>query len=102
MFETGEGGPVDTTSAAKYYEGAANYGIGEAQYRLGRLLASDRSNGTSLVSGYKWLVLAQEAVKESATTAQEVRKLLTPAQLAHAEHEIDEWRAAHSPHHSGS
>ncbi len=101
MFEAGEGGPVDAASAAKYYEPAANYGIGEAQYRLGRLLASDRSNGTSLVSAYKWLVLAQDAVKEGSTTAQELRKLLTPPQLAQADHEIDEWRTAHLPRNSG-
>jgi len=101
MFEAGEGGPVDAASATKYYEAAANYGIAEAQYRLGRLLASERSNGTSLVSAYKWLVLAQDAVKESATTAQELRKLLTAPQLAQAEHEMDEWRTAHPPHHSG-
>jgi localization factor PodJL len=100
MFEAGEGGPVDAASAAKNYEGAANYGIAEAQYRLGRLLASNRSKETNLVSAYKWLVLAQDAVKESTTTAQEVRKLLTPAQLAQAEHEIDEWRTAHPPRHS--
>jgi len=103
MFEAGEGGPVDAASAVKYYEPAASYGIADAQYGLGRLLASDRSNGTSLVSAYKWLVLAQDAVKESAATtlAQELRKSLTPAQLAQAEHEIDEWRTAHAPRHSG-
>ena len=50
---------------------------------------------------YKWLVLAQEAVKESATTAQEARELLTPAQLAHAELEMDERRTAHPPRDSG-
>ncbi len=97
MFEAGQGGPVDTAAAAKYYELAANYGLARAQYRLGLLLASDRSNATSLVSAYKWLVLAQDLEKESAATAQELRKLLTPLQLAQAEHEIDEWRTAHLP-----
>jgi localization factor PodJL len=95
MFEAGEGGPVDAASAAKYYEPAANFGIVEAQYRFGLLLASDRNHGTSLASAYKWLVLAQGSVKESATTAQELRKLLTPPQIAQAEKEIDEWRIAH-------
>ena len=46
---------------------------------------------------YKWLVLAQDSVKQSATTAQELRKLLTPAQLSQAEREIADWRTAHSP-----
>jgi len=100
MFEAGEGGPVDAASAAKYYEPAAIYGIAEAQYRLGLLLASDRSNGTSLVSAYKWLVLAQDSVKGSAATAQDLRKQLTHAQVAQAEHEIDEWRTAHLPRQS--
>jgi hypothetical protein len=99
MFEAGEGGPVDAASAAKYYEPAANFGIAEAQYRLGLLLAADRSNGTNLVSAYKWLVLAQDAVKESNATARELRKTLTPVQLVQAEHEVDEWRMAHPPRH---
>jgi TPR repeat protein len=95
MFEAGEGGPADGAAAARYYERAANYGIAEAQYRFGLLLASDRSNATSLISAYKWLALAQQSVKESAATAQEVRKLLTPPQIAQAEREIDEWRSGH-------
>jgi localization factor PodJL len=95
MFEAGEGGLVDAAVAAKYYELAANHGIVEAQYRLGLMLASDRNHATSLVSAYKWLVLAQESVKESAAAAQDLRKTLTPAQLDQAEREIDEWRSAH-------
>jgi uncharacterized protein len=100
MFESGEGGPVDVASAEKYYDPAANFGIPEAQYHLGLLLASDRSNGANLVSAYKWLVLAEDPVKESAATAQQLRKLLAPAQIAQAEHEIDEWRTAHPPRRS--
>lgn len=100
MLEAGEGGPVDAASARKYYELAANYGIAEAQYRLGLLLASDRSSGASLISAYKWLVVAQDSMKESAAAAQEIQKLLTPSQLTQAEHEIDEWRIAHLSRHS--
>jgi TPR repeat protein len=97
MFEAGQGGPIDAAAAEKYYELAANYGLPKAQYRLGLLLASDRGNSIRLLSAYKWLVLAQDAVKESATAAQEIRKLLTPEQLAQAERAIDEWRSAHLP-----
>jgi len=100
MLQAGQGGPVDAAAAAKYYELAANYGLARAQYRLGLLLASGRSNATSLVSAYKWLVLAQDSEKESAAPALELRKLLTPEQLAQAEHEIDEWRTAHLPRQS--
>ena len=97
MFEAGQGGPVDAAAAAKYYELAANYGMGEAKYRLGLLLASDRGNPANLLSAYKWLVLAEDDTKDSAATAQELRKLLTPQQVAQAEREIDEWRTAHLP-----
>ncbi|MGA7398627.1 MAG: AMIN domain-containing protein [Candidatus Sulfotelmatobacter sp.] len=97
MFEAGQGGPADAAAAARYYERAANYGIPEAQYRFGLLLASDRTNATSLVSAYKWLVLAQQSVKESGASAQEVRRLLTTTQIAQAEGEIDEWRSGHLP-----
>ena len=54
MLEAGEGGPVDAASAAKYFELAATYGLAEAQYRFGVLIASERSNADSLVSAYKW------------------------------------------------
>lgn len=99
MFEKGEGGPVDLAAASKYYEPAANYGIAQAQYRFGLLLASDHSNGTNLLSAYKWLVLAQDVLKESTAmaTAQELRSLFTPQQLAQAENEIDKWRTGHFP-----
>ena len=95
MLEAGEGGPVDAAGAAKYYEAAANYGVAEAQYNLGMLLARDHSNETSLVSAYMWLILAEDAVKQSAAAAQEVRKSLTPQQFDQAEQAINEWRAAH-------
>jgi TPR repeat protein len=97
MLEAGQGGPVDAAAAAKYYELAANYGLPRAQFRLGLLLASDRSNAASLVSAYKWLVLSENSVKESAPPALQLQKSLTSAQLAQAQHEIDEWRAAHPP-----
>ena len=98
MLEKGEGGPVDAAAAVKYYEPAANYGLAQAQYRLGLLLATDRSNTDRLVSAYKWLVLAQDVLKQDATAAaQDLRNLLTPAQLAQADNEIAGWRTAHFP-----
>jgi TPR repeat protein len=96
MFETGDGGPVDRAGAAKYYEPAANYGVAEAQYRLGVLLSSDRGNEQNSSSAYKWLVLAQDSIKESAGAAQQLRNNLNAAEIAQAEREVDEWRRAHA------
>jgi len=39
--------------------------------------------------------LSQNSIKESAPAAEALRHSLTPAQLAEAEREIDDWRAAH-------
>jgi len=100
MFEAGQGGPVDVAAAKKYYEPAANYGVAQAQYHLGLLLARDRSSESSLVSAYKWLVLAQDSVKEGAAPAEELRKRLTPPELTQAEREIDDWRTAQLARHS--
>ncbi len=100
MFEEGQGGPVDVASARKYYGPAADFGIAEAQYRLARLLASDRDNAASLISAYKWLVLSQTLVKESAPAAQALRNSLTPAQIAQADHDIDDWHKEHVALHS--
>jgi len=99
MLEAGAGGPADAGAAAKYYELAANHGIAEAQYRLGLLLAADHGNTVNVVSAYKWLLLARDASKDSAAAEQEVRALLTPAQLVEAEHAADEWRIARSQSH---
>ena len=95
MFEEGQGGPADVASARKYYEEAANFGISEAQYRLGLMLAHDRGDAASLPAAYKWLILAQNSVKESAPAARALRNSLTPDQLAQAEHDVDDWRTAH-------
>jgi localization factor PodJL len=98
LFDAREGGEADATAAAKYYEQAANYGIKDAQYRLGVMLSADQNNAANLQAGYKWLILAADSMKESpaTVTAQQVRKLLTSAQVAQAEQEIDAWRTAHS------
>lgn len=100
MLEEGQGGPADAGAALKYYESSASSGIPEAQYRLGLLLASSGKDA-SLSSAYKWLVLAQDSVKESGARAQELRKSLTPAQIAEAEREIDAWRSSHANSNSG-
>jgi TPR repeat protein len=92
MFEQGDGVAPDAVAAAHYYELAANFGLPRAQYWLGLMLAANRSD---VMAAYKWLVLAQDVVKESAAPAQDLRKTLTVAQIAQAEREIDEWRKAH-------
>jgi len=63
------------------------------------ILAADHSNEQNLIEAYKWLLLAQSEMKESAAAAQELKKSLTAAQLAQAERDADIWRLAHQPQH---
>src|SRR5579872_824635 len=98
LLQAGDGGPVDLESAAKYLELAANIGVTEAQYRLGLLLKA-RGNASDRIAAYKWLVLAEPSVRESAAAAKELRKSLNPSEVAQAERDIDNWRSAHkAPH----
>ncbi|HYA95833.1 MAG TPA: tetratricopeptide repeat protein, partial [Terriglobales bacterium] len=99
MLKDGVGGPPDGTAAEKYFEMSADYGLSEAQYRLGMILAADHSNEQNLIEAYKWLLLAQSEMEESAAAAQELKKSLTAAQLAQAERDADIWRLAHQPQH---
>lgn len=78
MYSVGDGIPKDSNKAATWFRNAAS-----------------RSNQAKLISAYKWLVLSEDSVKESASTAEEIRRLLSPEQVAAAEREIDDWRTSH-------
>jgi uncharacterized protein len=95
VLEEGNGIPADPSRAAHYYQLAAEQGIAKAQLRLGELLAAHKDCREDLVSAYKWLMLAQSSVKESAPVLSDLRKSMTPQEIAEAEHDVDTWRTAH-------
>ena len=97
MCEEGKGGPADRALAEHYYQLAAEQGASRAQFRLGRLLASTAESRGDRVSAYKWLMLAQDSVKESAAALNDLKKSMNGEEIAEAEHEVDAWRIAHQP-----
>ncbi len=96
MFEEGKGGPVDGAAAEHYLQLAAEQGATKAQFRLGQLLASSPHSSSDRVSAYKWLALAADTIKESQPALNDLKKTMSPQEIADAEHEVDAWRSARS------
>jgi len=95
FYETGKGVAADLSSAVRYYELAAQQGVVKAQYQLGVLLAKGEGVRSNTVFAYKWLLLAQDSVHDSAVVLKDLRKSMAPSEIADAEHQVDAWRLAH-------
>ncbi len=94
IFEEGNGVPADRSLAAHYFQLAAEQGMPKAQFRLGRLLAAEK-NSSDQIAAYKWLMLAQESVKESSPLLNDLRKAMNPQDVVEAERGVDSWRITH-------
>ena len=95
MYEEGKGTPADRALAAHYYQLSAEQGMPKAQFRLGRLLADNKETRSDKVSAYKWLMLAENSIKESSAILSDVRKSMKQEEINEAEREVDNWRIAH-------
>jgi TPR repeat protein len=94
IYEEGNGVPVDRLQAAHDFQLAADQGMPRAQFRLGRLLAADK-NSSDQIAAYKWLMLAQKSVEESSPLLNDLRKVMSPQDVAEGERGVDSWRIAH-------
>jgi len=99
MWEESKDAPADPELAEHYYQLAAEQGIPKAQFRLGQLLARKSEYGSNRVSAYKWLLLAESSVQESSPVLNDLRKLMSPQEIAEAERAVDDWREAHRQKH---
>jgi len=95
MYEVGQGTETDLPLAVYYYKLAAQQGVVKAQYRLGILLTKGQGIEADRVSAYKWFMLSQDSIKQSATELNELRHAMSPAEIAEAEHQVDAWRTEH-------
>lgn len=94
LYEDGKGTPADLPLALRYYQLAADQGVPQAQFRLGRLLADNKESRSDRVAAYKWLMLAENAIKESEPVLSDLRKSMTQEEINEAEREVDNWRVA--------
>jgi uncharacterized protein len=95
ICEQGNGAPPDRDLASHYYQMAADRGMAKAQYRYGLLLAKGTS-GSDRMAAYKWLSLAADSVKESSQSLSNLKKSMSPPEIAQAEKELADWRLAHT------
>jgi TPR repeat protein len=95
MWEEGKGDAADPAMAQHYYQLAAEQGMAKAQFRLGRLLKNKKESRSERVSAYKWLMLAQSSMPESAPVLSDLRNLMNPDEIAEGERAVDDWRIAH-------
>lgn len=95
MYEEGKGAPADRDIAEHYYQLAADHGMVKAQYRYGLLLSKRNGSSTNRIAACKWLMLAQDTIKDSSPLLAEVRKSMSAQEIAEAEREVDNWRLIH-------
>jgi len=99
MCEEGKGAPADLDRAENYYQKAAERGMAKAQYRYGALLAKSSESSSNRVAAYKWLMLAQDSVKQSASILGDLRKSMNEQEIGEAERQVDNWRLQHRSNH---
>jgi TPR repeat protein len=96
MYEEGKGSAVDTEQAVHYYQLSADQGFAPAQFRYGKFLARSTTS-RDRVAAYKWLMLAQDSIKQSAAALSGLRSLMSDQEIAEAERRVDKWRVEHQP-----
>jgi hypothetical protein len=95
MYEEGKGAPADPDIAEHYYQMAADRGMVKAQYRYGLLLSKRNGSSTNRIAACKWLMLAQDSIKDSSSLLSDLRKSMSGQEVAEAEREVDNWRLIH-------
>jgi TPR repeat protein len=109
MYASGKGAAQNYTEALKWVRRAAEQGNADAQFYLCGLYLSDGIVPHNYVESYKWFLLGtasndsakKDAIKnglvKNASDSSDAKKalleLMTPAQVADAEHLATEWRA---------
>lgn len=98
LYHRGEGVLPNLKQAAHWYRKAADRGDADAQLNLGLLYAQGEGVKRSYVSAYKWFSLAYlhyelVAGRDAAYKNREnVAVLMTPEQIARADHLIKVWK----------
>ena len=86
FYFSGDGGQKNMTTAAQWFRRAADQGLVDSQYNLGRLYEEGFGVTTNPAEAYKWYLIAGRAGDgEARTSAERIKRQLTPAAQAAAE-----------------
>jgi len=96
MYLEGRGVPPNARRGAAWLLEAAEAGHAKSQYAIGSLYASGRGVDQDYVRAYAWITLS---TRDDDEHGREVLKtlagMMTPAELAAAVRQADQWRQAH-------
>lgn len=93
MYANGWGLPVDLAEAAKWYQRAADLGLGDAQYDLGLMYAKGQGVPQDYVRARMWLNLsAAQGNKDAVRETGRISRVMTRAQMAEADKLAREWK----------
>lgn len=86
MNYTGQGGPVDYNAAASWLRKSAEYGVRDGQFGIGVMYMQGQAVAENTPEAYKWLsIAARNGDTEAEGMLKDLRKRLTPEQLANAQ-----------------
>ena len=102
MYQYGEGVAEDDTQAVYWYRKAAEQGYAKAQYNLGLKYGKGEGVAEDYILAYKWANLAAaQGDKDAIEFKNDLRKLMTQAQIAEAQRLSREWSPEQSKAESG-
>ncbi len=91
-FHNGEGVPQDDVQAVRWFERAANQGYVDAQATTGAYYWAGRGVPKDLSKAYFWSTLAlNQGDSSMESRLQGLQLQMTPAQVAAAQHQADNW-----------
>ncbi|MDP1737546.1 MAG: peptidoglycan-binding protein [Caulobacter sp.] len=91
----GQGGAKNTTTAAQWFRKAADLGLSDSQYNLGRLYEEGYGVMQNAAEAYKWyLIAARAGDAEAKSSAERVKKDLSPEARSAAERSAVGFRAS--------
>ena len=91
----GVGGGKNTTTAAQWFRKAADLGLPDSQYNLGRLYEEGYGVSQNAAEAYKWYLIAAKAGDgEARSSAERVKKELSPEARTAAERSAGGYRAS--------
>ncbi|MDO9223720.1 MAG: peptidoglycan-binding protein [Caulobacter sp.] len=91
----GQGGAKNTTTAAQWFRKAADLGLSDSQYNLGRLYEEGYGVSQNGAEAYKWyLIAARAGDTEARSSAERVKRDLSPEARSAAERSAQGFRAA--------
>jgi hypothetical protein len=99
MYRDGQGVAQDHTEALRWWGNAAELGVVDAQFALGNLYAGGAGIAPDDIQAYMWYDIAALQTGEdwlhaiAGSNRDALAKRMTPADLAQAQRQAEEWRA---------